>query len=169
MKNFVWYLLAIVLLTGTSCEQKINVEKEKEAILAVLQEEGAAMIAKDKERVFDVHVRDSLETRVELGMYGYNTYSGWDELKILLGDVTKGNDPIEDPVNTKENLIIKVIGNSAWLICDNLWKWTIKGEPGGYNNVQIVFLEKIKGEWKISFTAYYSKSMPEEEVEVPVN
>jgi len=66
----------------------------------------------------------------------------------------------EKPVNTKENMVIKVTGNTAWLTYDNKWEWTNDGIIGGYNNIQIIFLEKIKGEWKISFAAIYSKSQP---------
>ncbi len=54
-------------------------------------------------------------------------------------------------------MVIKVTGNTAWLTCDNIWEWTIDGNKGGYSNIQVTFLEKIKGEWKISFAAYYSK------------
>ena len=60
-------------------------------------------------------------------------------------------------MNRKENMVIKVTGNTAWLTCDNIWEWTIDGNKGGYSNIQVTFLEKIKGEWKISFAAYYSK------------
>ena len=56
MKIFVGTILAILILAGTSCQQAVNVEKEKEAILAVLDEESAAMLAMDKERVFALHV-----------------------------------------------------------------------------------------------------------------
>ena len=73
---------------------------------------------------------------------------------------------VDNLVNTKENVIIKVAENSAWLTCDNIWTWTVEGEPIGYNNIQILFLEKIKGDWKISFSSFYSKSMSEIEFEM---
>ena len=169
MRRYFWPLFAIFIIAGTSCQQKVNIEKEKEAILTVLYEEGAAAIAKDKERVFDVHVQDSMESRLELGIYGYNIYKGWDEVKNLLDDFVGGDLQLANPVNVKENVILKVAGKSAWLTCDNLWTWSVDGVQGGYNNIQIVFLEKIKGEWKISFTAYYTKPEPVENIEVPID
>ena len=93
---------------------------------------------------------------MELGVYGYNTYQGWDEIESLLSDYVEGSQPLEME-NTKENVILKVTGNSAWLTCDNVWKSKQGGEETGFSNIQIVFLEKVKGEWKISFSAYYSK------------
>ena len=162
MKIFAGTILAILVIAGTSCQIAVNVEKEKEAILAVLQEEGAAVLAQDKDRLFALHVQDDLETRLELGEYGFNTYKGWDEVSGLLGDWIDSDGDVtgEKPVNTKENMVIKVTGNTAWLTYDNKWEWTNDGIIGGYNNIQIIFLEKIKGEWKISFAAIYSKSQP---------
>ncbi len=159
MKIFVGTILAILIFAGTSCQIAVNVEKEKEAILAVLQEEGAAVLAQDKDRLFALHVQDDLETRLELGEYGFNTYKGWDEVSGLLGDWIDSDGDLagENPVNTKENMVIKVTGNTAWLTYDNKWEWTNDSIIGGYNNIQIIFLEKIKGEWKISFSAIYSK------------
>ena len=62
-------------------------------------------------------------------------------------------------------MILKVTDGSAWLICDNIWKWNYEGEPGGMDNIQISFMEKIDGEWKFSFTAYITKPEIEEKVE----
>ena len=159
MKSYIWSFFAILFIVATSCQQVINVEKEKEAILAVLEEESAAMLAMDKERVFALHVQDNLETRLELGEYGFNTYSGWDEVGTLLGDALGGDGALmgSNAVNRKENMIIKVTGNTAWLTCDNIWELANDTDKGGYSNIQVTFLEKIKGEWKISFAAYYSK------------
>ena len=100
-----------------------------------------------------------METRLELGEFGYNTWKGWDKIKTELEDFIDGAQMAGDMVNKKENMIIKVVGNCAWLTCDNIWKWSIDGEPDGYDNIQVTFLEKIKGEWKISFSYYYSKPM----------
>jgi hypothetical protein len=160
MRKSAWTLLAVIMITGSSCTQNRSLEKEKEAIMAVIHEEAAAIAANDTERLFALHVRDSLESRLELGVYGFHAYKGWEAISTLLGDFTSGSSPLGNAVNSKENVVLKVSGKSAWLTCDNIWKWNIDGEEGGYDNIQIVFLEKIKGEWKISFSAYYSKPAP---------
>lgn len=163
MKILVGTILTILFMMGTSCEKAVNVEKEKEAILAVLYAESEAALAKDKDRVFSFHVQDEMETRLEMGQYGYNKYEGWEEVKKLLGDYMGGEGEVggvENLKNTKENIVMKVTGNSAWLSCDNILEWTTDGAKDGYSNLQIVFFEKIKGEWKISFSAYYGKPKP---------
>ncbi|MFO7670407.1 MAG: nuclear transport factor 2 family protein [Bacteroidales bacterium] len=159
MKKYLLPLFCMIWLAGTSCETKINTEKEKKAIMEVLYKEAEAIKAGDLDGLFALHTQDSLETRIELGIYGYNTIKGWDNVKALLRDAVQG---LQHPyaVNTKENVIIKVAGNSAWLTCDNIWTWNLDGDSQGYSNIQVVFFEKIKGEWKISFASYYSKAIP---------
>ncbi len=161
MKRYFWPVLTLFVLFATSCQQEAGLEKEKEAILAVLQEEAAALAASDFDRFRATHIQDSQETRVELGIYGYHIYQGWEEVGTLMKDYLEGHQ-MNDPINRKENVLIKVTGNSAWLTCDNIWKASSGESQTENNNLQIVFFEKIEGEWKISFATYYSKPEPVE-------
>ena len=165
MKKTLLTLFAIILLAGTACQEKIDIEKEKEAIMAVIQEEGDAAAAMDMERLLAVHVQDNLDARLQTRENDYTIYAGWDEIKALFKIWEEIGWSVENPKNFKENVILKVTDGSAWLICDNIWKWTYEGEPGGMDNIEITFLEKIEGKWKISFTAYITKPEPEKEVE----
>jgi len=148
-------VLATVVLISLSCRQS-NPEKEQESILSVLSEESAATLAGDFEKYRATHIQDDLETRIEMGIYGYRVYKGWEEVSREMSDYIEGH-PGGNVVNRKENVIIKVTNNTAWLTCDNIW--ISEDTPGEiiYNNLQITFFEKVKGEWKISFSAYYSK------------
>jgi len=161
MRRYFWPLFILALIVGTSCQPKVNIEKEKEAILALILEESDGVAAMDKDQVYSTHSQSSEEMRLELGVYGYRLYDGWDEIESLFGDFLKGGNTDNIKIS-KENVQIKVAGTAAWLICDNVIQWGTGNEIDGYSNIQIVFLEKMKGEWKISFTAYYSKP-----VEVP--
>ena len=159
MRKYFAPLFVILLLVGVSCQTGINAEKEEEALLDVLRQEAEAMLSGDMEAVFALHTQDVQETRLELGVFGYNTYEGWDAIKTLLTDAAPGLKHA-NIVNIKENVISKVNGNSAWLKCDNIWKWNDDGgEQEGYENLQVVFFEKIKGEWKIAFASYYFKAV----------
>ena len=165
MKNYLWTsLIALVFLAGTSCQEKIDIEKEKEAIIKVLYEEGETFAAFDMESLSTLHIRDESATRLS----GTKVYSGWNEIETLLKSYIERNknDTISENVrNEKENIILKVTGNNAWVICDNIWKWEVKGEPNVSQNIQISFLEKIDGEWKFSFNAFITKPVPEEDEE----
>ena len=161
MRRYFLPLLMLTVLFATGCQPKVNVEKEKEAILAVIEEEARGFETMDKERVYATHIQDSDEMRLELGVYGYRFYDGWEQIDELLGDYMDGNQTSDIRVS-KENVNIKVHGISAWLTCDNVVQWGSGDEADGYSNIQINFLEKVNGQWLIAFSAYYSKP-----VEVP--
>lgn len=161
MKLHLGFVSTMLVLVAISC-QRVDEEKEKAAILDVLKEEAAATIAGDFERYKATHIQDELETRVEMGIYSYNVMKGWEEIGRNMEDFVSGN-PLPDYVNRKENIQLKVNGNSAWLICDNIWETNAPEQEIVYNNLQIIFLEKVQGEWKISFAANYGKGTPDEE------
>jgi hypothetical protein len=153
MKKYQFLFITPIFLLCYSCQEKIDVEKEKAAIIEVLNDEGSAFAANDLERVFALHVQDELATRLD----GYRIYRGWDEIKSLYESYLAGN--IQDtswknPRNIKENVILKITGNTAWLICDNIWKYEFNDKSVEWSNVQIAFFEKMNGEWKFSFNAF---------------
>jgi ketosteroid isomerase-like protein len=154
MKNHLWTLSTIILLASTSCQQQIDIEKEREAIIKVLHEFEDSFAAFDMENLSEAHVQDESDTRLA----GTELHQGWNEIETLLNSYIEYNkkEPFgENFRNEKENIRLKVTGNTAWAICDNIWKWEdAKGEPGGFQNIHISFLEKIDGEWKFSFNAY---------------
>jgi hypothetical protein len=154
MKLHVLSVIAVAIILGSSCQP--GIEKEQEAVMAVLTAESDALVAGDFERFKALHTQGELETRVEMGIYGYNVYKGWDRVVAMVGDFLDGS-PNEDIVNRKENCIVNISGRSAWVTCDNVWTDRSSGDVIVYNNLQIAFLEKQGGAWKISFAAYYTK------------
>lgn len=161
MRRYFLPLFLLALILGTSCQPKVNLEKEKEAILAVILEEADGFMSMDKDKVYATHLQGEEEIRLEMGVYGYRAYMGWEEIEGMIGDYLDG-EQVDDIKVSKEDVTIKVAGTGALLACNNVISWGSGEAQDGYTNVQIVFLEKIKGEWKISFTAYYNKP-----VEVP--
>lgn len=159
MRRYFVHLFILALVLGTACQPVVDVEKEKEAIMALIHEEADAIIAGDQDRLFATHMQDDMETRMELGVYGHRIFSGWEEIHSLFEGIV-GDGGLEGYTYSKENVSMKVTGNCAWLTCDNIWSWTIDGEEDSFANIQITFLEKVKGEWKISFAAYYNKPLP---------
>ena len=47
MKQIIFPVLALMLIAGSSCQEKIDMEKEKEAIKAVIENESISTHAKD--------------------------------------------------------------------------------------------------------------------------
>ena len=157
MKKYQFIFIAMLFLIGYSCQKKVDIEKEKAAVIEALKAEGSTFAANDLAGVFALHIQDSTATRLD----GYRIYKGWDEIKSLYASYLAGNTgdtSWTNPRNIKENIICKVTGNSAWLICDNIWKYEYVGKPVEWSNVQIAFFEKVDGKWKFSFNAFVPKA-----------
>jgi len=66
-----------------------------------------------------------------------------------------------NPKNLKENIIINIVGNSAWVLCDNIWEYEYNSVSEKNTNLQIAFLEKVDGAWKFSFNAFVQRPVAE--------
>ena len=153
MKNLI--LLLSVLVPATLFAQ--NWSADEKAIINSLNAEGAAFVEMDIDRLAAVHVQDGSVVRYNLGED--KAITGWTEIKAnfeqMFEDVKDSS--WENTKNTKENLIIKVTGKTAWALCDNVWNWEENGEKMGFVNKEIAFLEKEKGKWKLSFYTFIFK------------
>ena len=154
MKPALFLIVPMAIFLTISCQP--DTEAEKEAVMNILRQEADALIAGDFDSFKELHLQDELESRIEMGIYGYNVFKGWDKVSELIKDFLSTPHK-ENYKNKKENCIIKVSRNSAWVTCDNIWYSNSNPDEILYNNLQIVFLEKVKGDWKISLSAYYSK------------
>ena len=68
-----------------------------------------------------IYIQDSTQTRLGQGTTSFRVYKGWDEISKLYENYFKVNSTDsswKNPRNYKENLIIKVAGNSAWILCN---------------------------------------------------
>lgn len=155
-------MLALLL---SNCQPQVDIEAEKEAIMAVIQAESESARDGDYEKLISLYIQDDLQTRLNLGSESYSIQSGWDELGPMFD---RYKDPEVDRSGvkiSKENPIIKVTGNTAWIICDNIWEGEVEGEKRYWESLQVTFLEKVEGEWKFSFAAWLRKPEPPAEVE----
>ena len=143
MKKLLFTFIAFSLMTGASCQKKADIEKEKEAIKAVIEEETDAYIAGDFERQSETYVQD--ETSTEEGLERFGNYS--------------------NPKNKKTDYRIKVYNKSAWAIFNDDWDLDYQGESVNVIYLGVRFLEKVDGEWKIVYMSEINKSSLEDEDE----
>jgi len=157
MKKYL-LLLTAFLLIGTSCQKRINVEKEKEAIMAVIKAESEAARIGNVDGLMSCYIQDEYNTRLNLGKDSYKIITGWDQLSPLFKGYTPNMEIDTTKISfTKENPVIKVMGNTAWLICDNKWIYEAPEGETKWGNIQVTFLEKVDGKWKFSFAAWITK------------
>jgi len=158
MKKGILMLLIIILVIGAFCQDNAELEQEKKAIINTLYEEGKRFAAFDMEGISALHITDESAARYD----EEKLYTGWDEIDSLYQFYIQRNKKFNDEhvKNGKENFVIKVLENNAWVICDNIWKWETKGEAHSSKNLQIAILEKLDGEWKFAFNAFVSEPYP---------
>jgi hypothetical protein len=152
MKKTVFTLLVLILFAGTSCQNKIDAEKEKAAIIAVIEEETDAWYDRDYERLVACHILDESNIRLTASKGGFSYTVGWQdsELKEFIE-----ND--SEPVLSKEvksDFKIKVYQESALAVYDNEY-YNADGELVN-KGIHAQFLEKHDGEWKIVYLSIVS-------------
>ena len=168
MKRQFYYLFTLVVIPLIfSCQtavqtEEVDVEQEKEAIMALLNAEAKAAAELDIDTIIAMHVQDEVDSRLQMGRESYTLFNGWKEVEAIFESWRDWDmSTMTNIRNSKENMILKVGNNWAWLICDNIWEYDTEGEPVKDVNIQINFLEKIDGEWKFSFQAYIAKPQPD--------
>lgn len=134
-------------MIGYSCKEKIDVEKEKKAILAVIEEETASYYANDFQRWSATYLNDSTCTLMFEYKSGYNIYSGWKTISSESKQMIVGKKEFQKEVKTP--IQIKIYGESAWVIFDNE-SFNAKGESLGITRTTC-FLEKHDNAWKIVY------------------
>lgn len=145
MKKYVLTLFALILLAGASCQEKIDNEKEKAAIIAVIEEETNAYLARDLDRQYECFIQDETTVGISTGKDGL--YDGWEIISAGYENLYE-NSP--DPTNLmvkNENYKIKVYMDCAWAVYD---EYTVDENDSISSGPRCIrFLEKVDGEWKI--------------------
>jgi hypothetical protein len=152
MKKTVFFLIASLMLMPIFAQKQSDIEKEKDAIKAVIIDETQAYLKWDIEKLKTYYVQDEMNTRLDISKYNYYLHDGWKEVEPFIKSLQKpGSNGEENFKNTKKNFRIEVNGNTAWSYCNNIIEWDLKGVHTKYEGLQICFLEKQNGKWKISF------------------
>lgn len=141
MKSYLASLIVFFLLVGVSCEQETDIEKEKAAIMAVIEEETTAFCADDTSRWASTYVQDSTTINFFIWKNGYTMTTGWDKhfarvLSFFSGKKLENNE-IKTPI------LIKVYDESAWVV--------FKNKTPDNEALVTCFLQKSGDIWKIEY------------------
>jgi hypothetical protein len=161
MRYTILLFLAIGMVALSGCSEKpIDLEKEKAAIIAVINEETDAYLERDFDAVMATHVQDSLNMRLTAGADNYVFLEGWEEVgPHLIGDDTEDDLSSDLHITVeKSNYRMKIYPNSAFVVCDQLWISQYGDDVTEMNSIQVRFMEKISGKWKISFVSWIGTS-----------
>ncbi len=164
MKKRLFPLLALLILLFPACQQQINVEKEKQAIITVLDEESQAYLDRDYERLAACWVQDSLTSRLSASKTGYG-FTHWEEMSNNIKEGIE-NDSLwlgyKDMKYEKSDFNIKVFPDCAWATFNEKLTGIWQDEPFESESIHLTVLEKIEGQWKIASFVMIDKSSYEE-------
>jgi hypothetical protein len=70
MKNRMLLLSAVIFIALSSCEEKIDIEKEKEAIKAVFEQEKDGFFAQDVDAIAETWIQESSSVKIFMSAEG---------------------------------------------------------------------------------------------------
>ena len=148
MKKLIIATVLLMFAAVTFCQNSSNMEKEKEAIKAVIEEETNAFKDRDLDRVKATYLMDETTTRLNTTS-GFNLMEGWETLGSGFSEFLKDNpEPVKN-TEVKSNYRIKLYNDCAWVIFD---EEVPNVESGSMDKVLgLNLLEKVEGNWKIVF------------------
>ncbi len=162
MKDTALTILAILVLALAGCKQEetVDYEKERAAIIEVINKETNAYLERDFEAVYNTHVHDSLNMRATAGPNNYVFLEGWDEVsRHLASDETEDDLSPDLHINVeKSNYRMKIYPQSAFVVCDQVWTSRYDDDVTEITTIQIRFMEKVDGEWKIRYVSWIDTS-----------
>ena len=159
MKNRMLLLTAVIFIALSSCEEKMDIEKEKEAIKAVFEQEKDGFFAQDLNAMAETWVQEPSSVKIFMSAEGQTKFEGWDAIskksREEVADTTW--DRKQFTVTFKDYQINILDDESAWVMCNALWEGTYQGAPMKTVQTRIQVLEKTDGKWKFALMALYNQ------------
>jgi len=152
MKKILIFIFSAAVLGFflTACKPKVDVEKEKAAIKALIDKETQMWLDKNGKEYVDCYVMEEGTARASVSGSDMNLMM-YDK-KINYADSTNKMDfsDYKDYKFSHEILAVKIIDNVAWVIFKNHSSFIYKGTDTKTEDLQSMVMEKIDGKWKIS-------------------
>ena len=161
MKKILTILFFISTISMISCQSERRIEKEKKAIIKVIEDSTNAYKAREISRLDSIYLHCEATTRLNAGRYGFVYRKGWEEIEAAYKDMFEANPMAITTKYEKLNFVIKVYRKSAIAFHDEI----IYDSENEYshNQIGVHFLEKVKGDWKIVYLSYIDTSSYEDE------
>lgn len=157
MKKFTLIFLAFLTILTYSCKEKIDLEKERSAIIAVIEAETEAFFDKDIDRLASFHIQDDSNIRLTATKSGYTYDVGWDKIESFFLNYFENEMGPGEYYEVKKNYKIKIYDKSAWAAYNNYYYDS--NDQLLSTSIHTQILEKVNGEWKLVFyTSIYNST-----------
>lgn len=163
MKVLLATVLAVFILAGTSCHNEVDIEKEKEAIIAVIENETKSYFDSNYEQQSISFLQDESLIVLVSGKKEYGYAVGWDQVSKNHKTNYEKN-PLPDTDRFQNiDYKIKVYEKSAWAVYDEM---VYSGEGEFIRKViNVRFLEKVDGAWRIAYLSHVDATSYEVEMD----
>jgi hypothetical protein len=159
-------VLAVLLVLG--CSAPSDTAPDENEIKALLEEESRLAVAGDIDGLLSIYVQDDKNARLSVTKSVSAMITGWDAVRQHQVDLLDSSWMDRDDKRfSKDNLWIKINGDNAWAICDNVWEWRQGEQKKRFQNIQITICERKQGDWKIAFQAFVRDPEHPDVVDVP--
>jgi ribosomal protein S8 len=157
MKKHLMVLVTLIFLVGFSCNEKIDLTKEKEAIKAVFEEEKNGFLNQDYVRMSETWIQEPSSVKITMTDKGQTKLDGWDAVSKEDQRATKDNSWDRKLVTVNfANYQIDVMNTSAWVMCETHWNGIFNNDTINLVQTRINVLKKIDGKWKFALMAIYN-------------
>jgi hypothetical protein len=161
-------MLIIACLLSLGCERQRDTSAEEAAVVALLEQESQLAVEGDIDGLLSLYVQDDKNVRLSVTKSFSAMITGWESIREHQENLLESDwMDWEDKTFSKENVWIKVNGNTAWAVCDNIWRWREGDQRKQFQNIQITIYEKHDGCWKIAFQAFIRDPEHMDVIDVP--
>ena len=155
MKKFILALITCCLLAVVCCQDESGIEKEKKAIIAVIEAEKTAYYTQDIAALDESWVQESSSRKLFLTSHGITELTGWDEIHKNNAETLERDWTEHVETAQYSNYSINIYGNTALVYHDSEHQITDHEVESVLNMRRIIHLVKIDEEWKIDLLAMY--------------
>ncbi|MFZ2287191.1 MAG: hypothetical protein WAV93_09420 [Bacteroidales bacterium] len=158
MKNLMLLFTVILLASLISCEEKIDIEKEKEAIKAVFEQEKEGFFNQDAKVMAETWIQEPSSVKMYMLDDGQTKFTGWDAIKKHdeenVADTSL--DRKKFTVTFRDYEIQLLEDEAAWVTCETVWNGVENDLPVELIQTRINVLRKDQGKWKFALMAIYN-------------
>ena len=168
MKKFnhiVYFVIGLALLFS-SCQRKVDVVKEKEAIRAVIDAEKQGYFDKDLGKMASTWVQGPSSVKIFMFQKGETDLFGWDKIsESSREEIAKIDSNYKNIHLEFSDFQFNIYESSAWAVFKAKWNWTYKEEQKNVEQTRIMAFEKVEGKWKTTLMAIYNVPAEKEEAQ----
>ena len=157
MKKTLIGLLSLGLLAIASCQEKIDVAKEKEAIKAVFEAEKAGFFGRDPSAMAATWVQEPSSAKIYMSAQGQTRYEGWDAIRKHDIGLTQDDSWDRNLVQAEfSDYQIDIMDDSAWVMCRTAFTGTNGSAAMNVQQSRIAVMKKVGDKWKFALIAIYN-------------